>query len=168
MWQSKQQVDSIRIASPCKVGWESMEGDERVRFCGACRLHVYNLAEMDVEEAAELISGESPEVCVRLYRRRDGTVLTRDCPVGRRIVVARNRATRWGVLAASAGLVLSLHPLRGRTPNTRVQAMQSTPAPLPPPRTGRRANPFAATLGEVTIPDPDLRMGRIARAPRNK
>ena len=32
--------DRIYIASPCKVDWDSMTGDERTRFCQQCQLHV--------------------------------------------------------------------------------------------------------------------------------
>lgn len=74
----------MRIASPCRVGWEQMMGDERVRFCRECSLHVYNIAEMTRAEAESLIAHAEGRMCARLYRRADGTVATRDCPVGLR------------------------------------------------------------------------------------
>lgn len=86
------QLDSIRIASPCHVRWDSMSGDERSRFCSSCQLRVYNLAAMTAEEAADLISKSDGNLCVRLYRRRDGTILTRDCPTGQK---ARGLRKRW-------------------------------------------------------------------------
>lgn len=33
-------LESIRIAAPCKADWNAMTGDERVRFCGQCKLNV--------------------------------------------------------------------------------------------------------------------------------
>lgn len=59
-----------------------MAGDDRVRFCSACKLNVYNLSGMSRKEATELFTLIEGRLCVRLFRRLDGTVLTRDCPVG--------------------------------------------------------------------------------------
>lgn len=115
---NRQQVDGIQVASPCSMEWRQMQGDDRVRFCSACSLHVYNLSAMDVEEAAQLISEQSSGLCVRLYRRRDGTVLTRDCPVGRQILIRRKRTGFWGV-AASAGVLLSVGSPRHLAGTTR-------------------------------------------------
>jgi len=77
-------LNSIRIASPCHVDWESMTGDERKRFCGDCKLNVYNISEMTKKDAANLIRESEGRVCLRLYRRQDGTVITDNCPVGLR------------------------------------------------------------------------------------
>lgn len=59
-----------------------MEGNDQVRFCGQCSLNVYNIAEMNLEDAENLIVEKEGRLCLRLYRRSDGTVLTKDCPVG--------------------------------------------------------------------------------------
>lgn len=77
-------LDNIEIAAPCSVSWESMTGDEKKRFCRHCRLNVYNISEMSSAEAQQLLfnSDSSKPLCVRLYRRFDGTVITRNCPVG--------------------------------------------------------------------------------------
>jgi hypothetical protein len=45
---------------------------------------VYNLSAMSEAEAHKLIAQREGRVCVRFYQRRDGTVLTTDCPVGRK------------------------------------------------------------------------------------
>lgn len=82
-------LDNIRVATPCRASWDGMDGDERVRFCGACRLHVYNLTEMSREEATRLVADTEGRLCVRFHRRADGTVLTRDCPVGIRMMRRR-------------------------------------------------------------------------------
>ena len=39
-------LDRLRIASPCPMRWDDMQGDDRKRFFGECRLHVYNLSAM--------------------------------------------------------------------------------------------------------------------------
>jgi len=90
------QLENLRIAVPCPASWEGMAGGERVRHCTLCSLNVYNVAEMTRDEVRELLVRTEGRVCARLYRRADGTVLTRDCPKGLRAV--RQRASR----AASA------------------------------------------------------------------
>jgi hypothetical protein len=100
----KHSLDLIHVASPCPVSWESMTGDERKRFCRQCNLHVYNLSDMPREEAEAFISKAEGRTCVRFYRREDGTVLTRDCPVGLRAL--RQRFIRSA--AALAGMVVAL------------------------------------------------------------
>jgi hypothetical protein len=97
-------LDLVQIASPCPVAWEDMTGDERRRFCRHCNLHVYNLADMSRAEADAFVNQAEGRTCIRLFRREDGTVLTRDCPVGLRAV--RQRLVR--AVAALAGLMLAL------------------------------------------------------------
>ena len=36
-------INKLRIASPCPVGWETMKGDARTRHCDLCQLNVYNV-----------------------------------------------------------------------------------------------------------------------------
>jgi hypothetical protein len=72
------------IAAPCDMDWDSMTGDDRIRFCGQCKLNVYSVASMSTKEAAKLIRETEGRLCLKLYRRPDGTILTDDCPVGLR------------------------------------------------------------------------------------
>lgn len=81
--QEQTAMNRVRIASPCKADWESMEGDERVRFCQSCRKHVYNFSALTPEAIDELIRAKEGKLCARFYRRRDGTMLTANCTVGR-------------------------------------------------------------------------------------
>jgi hypothetical protein len=97
-------LERLRVASPCPVSWERMEGDERVRFCSQCDLHVYNISELTGDEARALIANAEGRVCARLYRRADGTVLTRDCPVGLRAVRRRVARTAGTALTAIISL----------------------------------------------------------------
>lgn len=75
-------LNNIKIASPCSANWDEMLGDNRKRFCGECKLNVYNLSGMSQIEAENLLINSEGRVCVRFYKRADGTVLTQDCPVG--------------------------------------------------------------------------------------
>jgi hypothetical protein len=98
-----EQLSQVRIATPCTADWDAMYGDEKVRYCAQCRLNVYNLSAMDVEEAAEKLAENGDSVCLRLYRRADGKLLTKDCPVG----VESRRAARRRVLLNTAGVLAS-------------------------------------------------------------
>ena len=82
-------LNDLRIASPCPASWHSMWGDDRVRFCDSCSKSVYNLSDLTAAKATALIRESEGHLCVRLYRRADGTVLTADCPAGLRGVVRR-------------------------------------------------------------------------------
>lgn len=92
-------LDSIDVAAPCSAWWSEMEGDDRKRFCSDCKLHVYNLSDMSRKEAEALVRQNGDKrLCIRFYRRSDGTVLTDNCPVGLRRV--RNiLLRRWGAVA---------------------------------------------------------------------
>lgn len=95
-----------------------MRGDDRVRFCDSCSKNVYNLAGLTAVEATELIGEAEGHVCLRLYRRRDGTLLTADCPVGLRPAVRRRllRLATIGVMMVAtlrSGLWLSTLERRG-------------------------------------------------------
>ena len=94
-------LNGLRIASPCPASWDAMRGDGRVRFCDSCSKHVYDLSNLTVTEGLALVQRSEGRLCIRHYRRRDGTVLTADCPVGLRYAVRRRllRLATAGVVA---------------------------------------------------------------------
>src|SRR5438309_11233433 len=69
----------VDVASPCDQPWEQMPGDAQVRRCASCARQVYNFSELTSVEARELLLQREGRLCVRFYRRKDGTLLTRDC-----------------------------------------------------------------------------------------
>lgn len=109
-------LDRVGVASPCTADWEHMTGDDRVRFCGQCRLNVYNLSAMTEAQAAAFVAQREGRACIRLYRRADGTMLTRDCPVGLRALrLAAARSI--GRIAAAMGLLLGGAAMLGSAKN---------------------------------------------------
>jgi hypothetical protein len=58
-------LDQVSVASPCKVSWDGMSGDDRVRFCGQCEQRVYNLSAMTAEQAQTLVEEREGRVCIR-------------------------------------------------------------------------------------------------------
>lgn len=88
----------LRVSSPCPKKWEDLAGDDRVRYCGDCRLNVYNLAEMSRPEVEALVRNSRGRLCGRLYLRGDRTATRRDCPGARSRMLLRRAATVAGVL----------------------------------------------------------------------
>ena len=143
----------LRVARPCAADWAAMPGTDRVRTCGACALHVYNLSELTAREARSLIRQHDGRLCVRLYRRADGTVLTRDCPEG---VADAASERRRGALVA-LGLAALFAGSVGMT-QAAWSFVQTTLAPL---------TSTEALLGDVDGAedgwlDDDLLMGEVA------
>ena len=99
-------LDGLRIASPCDQEWGDMllGDDERSRHCLACRKSVYDISALTPEAAEEFLRtrvGNAP--CVRIFRRADGTIVTRqDCSVG----VTRARLRRGALAVAAAGATM--------------------------------------------------------------
>ncbi len=94
----------IRVALPCSADWERMRGDDRVRFCDQCNLNVYNFSAMTEVEVLRTISQREGRICGRFYQRADGTMLTKNCPVGFRAHIRRVSRIAGAALSAAMSL----------------------------------------------------------------
>jgi hypothetical protein len=104
MTRFRNPLDHVQVAAPCPADWDQMIGSERVRFCGQCSLNVYNLSSMTRAEAEHLIARTEGRLCVRFYRRRDGSIITKDCPVGLRAIGRRVSYIAKAVVSMVLGL----------------------------------------------------------------
>jgi hypothetical protein len=86
-------------------------------------------------EAEALLAKHGSSICVRLYQRADGTVLTADCPVGLR----RTRVRRGVLAAAGAGALAA--------------AASTTFA--------TQGSPVAVTVGRVVVEPPVVGSGAV-------
>src|SRR5207244_2541563 len=89
MPNSIRSFDRMIIPAPCEADWDSMIGNEQVRFCEHCRLHVTNLSAMTRSEALRLVTRSEGRLCVRFVKAADGSLLTKQIPqklhqIGRR------------------------------------------------------------------------------------
>jgi hypothetical protein len=154
MARFKNPLDHVRVASPCEVDWDQMIGNERVRFCGQCSLNVYNLSAMTRPDAESLIASTEGRLCVRFYRRRDGSIITDDCPVGLRAI--RRRVSY--VARAVGSMVLGLFAGLG------VHEAFNAIAPFAPQRTigviARRVEPPVLVVGERAPEEVELVQGQ--------
>ncbi|MEQ1764414.1 MAG: carboxypeptidase-like regulatory domain-containing protein [Pyrinomonadaceae bacterium] len=101
----KLDIGKMRVASPCHIGWDSMVGDDRARFCGSCDRHVFNIVGLNGSEIESLVENTEGRLCVRMYQRADATVLTEDCSVGLRLIRKRVATFAGAALSALLGLV---------------------------------------------------------------
>jgi len=156
-------LDHIKIAAPCSADWDQMFsfGDKRVRFCSQCNLNVYNLSDMSRQEAEALINKTEGRLCVRFYRRADGSILTQNCPVGLRVIKRRVAWAAQVVLGMALSFVsgLALYFLHlGRKPFPTLDYNRST---------FNRPIPSMGTPMPIKILDPAPReLGRVSIAPR--
>ncbi len=112
-------LGSVRIATPCPASWDAMTGDDRVRHCALCEKNVYDLSALTAIEAVRLLAEHGERACVRLHRRRDGTVITSDCEVG----VRRRRrrlAFAAGALVTASAVASALAPASSTVASERV------------------------------------------------
>jgi hypothetical protein len=163
-------LHNIQIASPCKADWDKMTGDERARFCQDCKLNVYNLAEMTLPEAEQLIIDTEGNVCLQIYRRHDGTVITKDCPVGLAQKLKRKAVAVAGALAASAAFVFAwFGQTRAAEPDpasaSETATVTTTCAPVK--EMGQAVSP-ARAMGKISVRRPQPIKGKLEDTHRRK
>jgi hypothetical protein len=182
MAQYTSPLDHVRISAPCSADWDAMIGTERARFCGQCRLNVYNLSGMTKREAEQLIASSEGRLCVRFYRRADGTILTENCPMGLRTLKRRLSRTASAALSTILSFLAGLGlytALDEREPVRTMGVVAATPiSAYPPVNTvmGTFAVDPPVTLyrpvqGEVIggeIAQPQVELGRIAPLPEDR
>jgi len=157
-------LDNIKIASPCSANWNEMYGNDRMRHCGDCKLKVYNLSGMSREEAENLVMNAEGRLCVRFFRRLDGTIITENCPVGWAKVKARAKVY---VTAAFSLLMTLFGGLYIATLFNRRQVevmgdLTVNPMPIPDVRTTMGAVSLNANTEVKGDVDQQSIMGNIA------
>ncbi len=91
----------LPIARPCTGSFAAMRGDDRTRFCDACRKEVHDLSARTEEEARALLAAaRGARLCVRFARDARGDV--------------RFRAA--ATLAAAVSLAACSSPVAATTP----------------------------------------------------
>ena len=130
----------LRVASPCPMGWDALEGQGWKRHCAHCRNEVYDISAVTTAEAERLLR-ELGSLCVRIRRRPDGTIMTADCAPGLR------RQRRLSVLGAAAAFAVATgaYAASPDTPPPRqAKAVLAEPPPKHPTRTVKKKGKHAA------------------------
>jgi hypothetical protein len=100
-------LETLRVVSPCLEGWERMTGDDRTRHCQGCEKNVFDVSQLSRDEAERLLERTNGDVCVRLTRRPDGSIVTRvSDPVAPVVPIRLRRAGP--VAVAAMGLMLGV------------------------------------------------------------
>lgn len=154
-------LDQVRVASPCHERWDDMSGDEQARHCARCDKNVYNLSTMTRDAAEALLREKEGKLCVRFYRRADGTILTADCPVGVRrkrvqLVAAAGAAT--ALAAGAAAMMFARMGAPQPVPPIAVGVVQGgaaampDPPSAPPPVSLEQGEPVSEVMGDMAAP----------------
>jgi hypothetical protein len=69
-------LNNVTIPSPCSADWNSMIGNDQVRFCEHCNLDVHNLSLMTRNQAQRLVARANGRLCVRYHYDSAGQPLT--------------------------------------------------------------------------------------------
>jgi hypothetical protein len=154
-------LDRARIAAPCSADWDQMIGNDRARFCGQCNLNVYNLSSMTKAEAESFIAGNEGRLCVRFYRRSDGSILTNNCPVGLRAICRRMSSFAKAISSAVLSFVAGLGVYEGfsaavqsesqRTMGMMVRDVHEIRAFTDAPANAVQGSPVPMTMGKMAI-----------------
>lgn len=138
-------LEGLRIARPCPADWNRMTGSDTARYCDLCRKTVYNLSEMTREEALQTLGELEGQLCARIYRRADGTLITSDCPVGAQRHRRKLLAVAAALMTLLAGCAAALTAGSERSgPVTRFLG-RCTPIPVPQSQ---------VVMGEVCVTPP--------------
>jgi len=152
-------IDRLRIATPCPISWDEMTGTSQVRFCDHCRLNVYNISELSRIQAEKLIASTEGRLCARMFRRADGTILTKDCPVGLRalrIRIAKRAAVTLAAIVSLSAAVFGQqssgrHSKKECTTQTRITRTSVTSDPAARVLSGNVLDPMGATIPDAKI-----------------
>jgi len=88
-----------------------MSGDEKKRFCSECDKFVYDFSQMTRRQVEAIVSIHRGQMCARITRRPDGSLLTLETPPVHPVVARRASPVVNATLAAIIGLSVSANVL---------------------------------------------------------
>lgn len=99
---AKNFLNNVTIPSPCPADWNSMIGNDQVRFCEHCSFEVHNLSLLTRSQAERLINRSNGRLCVRYHQDPTGRPIT--LPVGQKLHRISRRVSRIAAGAFTATL----------------------------------------------------------------
>jgi hypothetical protein len=136
-------LNNLTIPSPCIADWNSMIGNDQVRFCEHCSLEVHNLSQMTHNQAQRLVARSKGRLCVRYYQDPTGRPVT--LPVRQKLHHISRRVSRIAAGAFTASLSV--------TSAVAQNSATSQPGNLNPPNATQpnaRWNPGSSLTGTIT------------------
>jgi ankyrin repeat protein len=150
MSKSVRSFDEINIPAPCDADWESMIGNDQVRFCEHCHLHVNNLSAMTRGEAIRFVARSRGRICIRYIQGHAGGPLTGKMP--EKLYNIGRRTSRIAAGAFSAALSIT------------TAAAQSCPSTAPPAASSAQQSVEVADLAPVFDEFTSVVAGTIANS----
>lgn len=98
-------LKNLTIPSPCSTDWNSMKGNDQVRFCEHCDLSVFNLSAMTRHQAERLVTRSNGRLCVQFVSDPNGKPLFGEA--GQKLYRISRRASRIAAGAFTAALSVS-------------------------------------------------------------
>lgn len=105
----------LTVNTPCTAEWDSMAGNEQVRFCTHCEKSVHNLSAMTRKDALRLVRDSAGGLCVRFHSAPSGRTLHE--PATKLHLITR-RASKMAAGAFGAAVALGASVL-AQTPSGR-------------------------------------------------
>lgn len=136
-------LKNLTIASPCVADWDSMTGNDQVRFCEHCSLDVHTLSSMTRSQAERLVARSNGRLCVRYHH--DSSGLPQTLPPGEKLHRISRRVSRIAAGAFTATLSV--------TSALAQQSESSQSAGLNPPTVAQmnaHAAPGSSIAGTIT------------------
>jgi ankyrin repeat protein len=149
-------LDQVTIPKPCNADWDSMIGNDKVRFCEHCNLHVNNLSAMTRTQAMRLVARSRGRLCVRFIQLPGVKVLTK---TPEKLYRIGGRVSRIAAGAFTATLSLSSGAAQTRSdpaPGMLRQTQTTAALSINPAAEGRRLSgiikdPNGAVVSGATV-----------------
>ena len=102
---AKNFLNNLTIPSPCTADWNSMVGNDKVRFCEHCSFEVHNLSQMTRAQAERLLARSNGRLCVQYRSDAKGKPVT--LPATQKLHSIGRRVSRIAAGAFTATLSVS-------------------------------------------------------------
>lgn len=106
-------LKNLTIPEPCSADWNSMTGNEQVRFCEHCELSVHYLSRLTRNQAQRLVARSNGRLCIRYDQDSSGRPVL--APVRQKLHLISRRASRIAAGAFTATLSVSSAIAQQRT-----------------------------------------------------
>ncbi len=74
----------VAVSKPCQQQWSGMAGPASRRYCEACKRPVHNFSAMTPGEIERTVAFAGGNLCARVTRREDGSIVMLDQPTAAR------------------------------------------------------------------------------------
>lgn len=150
MTEPVRSLDRISIPNPCDADWDSMIGNDQVRFCSHCKLQVTNLSSMKRRDAMLLVARSQGRLCVRFVQGPGGGVLTKEVPEKLHHIV--RRVSRIAAGAFTAAMTLSNATAQTSVDSKTISGLPSAARVIPSTNQGAGVSGLVTDPGGAMVP----------------